>query len=52
VFSKKGKAAERMLLQLERNPYPFKKEELLIYEGPNSYSEAYKMLTKDFYLAF
>ena len=52
VFSKKGKAAERMLLQLERNPYPFKKEELLIYEGPNSYSEAYKRLTKDFYLAF
>lgn len=52
VFSKKGKVPERMLLQLERNPYPFKRDELLIYEGLNTYSEAYQKLTKDFYLAF
>lgn len=52
VFSKKGKAPERLLMQLERNPYRFKREELLIHAEPGLYSEAYQKLTKDFYLAF
>lgn len=49
VFSRIGKPAERLLLQLERNPYPFERSDLVIQERANVYSEAFRELTDAFY---
>lgn len=50
VRARAGKPVERLLLQLERDPGHFKREELAIYGAQNTYSTEYKQLTTDFYL--
>lgn len=52
VYSRPGKAAERWLLQLERDPYPFSQDELFIYARLEVYSDEFKALTGAFYLEF
>ncbi|MBL7795460.1 MAG: methyltransferase [Saprospiraceae bacterium] len=49
VYSRIGKPAERLLLQLERNPYPFERTDLVIHEQVNVYAEAFRELTDAFY---
>lgn len=49
VFSRRGKSAERFLIQLERNPYPFCRSDLVIQETSNVYSEEFRALTGAFY---
>lgn len=43
---------ERFLLQLERNPYPFVRSGLLIYENGEAFSPEYCALMQAFYLRF
>ncbi|MCS7036518.1 MAG: methyltransferase [Saprospiraceae bacterium] len=50
VFSRPTKPAERWLLQLERNPYPFERSKLDIYGFDGLYSPDYRTLTSDFLL--
>lgn len=52
VHGRAGKSVERLLLQLERNPYPFEREVIEIYAGGNEYSEAFRAMTREFYLHF
>lgn len=52
VYPRPGKAAERWLLQLERDPYPFWQGQLFIYERDEVYSEGFMRLTRDFYQKF
>lgn len=52
VYPRPGKAAERWLLQLERDPYPFAQDELFIYARAEAYSAEFKALTGAFYLGF
>ena len=52
VHPRKGKPAERLLLQLERNPYPFGRSTLDIYEKGEDWSEGFRELTRAFYLGF
>lgn len=46
------KPAKRVLLELARQPSPPRHETLHIYDANNQYSDAFKALTKRFYLAF
>jgi tRNA1Val (adenine37-N6)-methyltransferase len=52
VRSRPGKLVERLLLQFERSPYGIQREEICLFEGEkgNQYSEAFRELTRDFYL--
>jgi tRNA1Val (adenine37-N6)-methyltransferase len=50
VSGRPGKPVERLLLQFERNPYPFERSHLFIYETGEQYSKAFRTLTEDFYL--
>lgn len=53
VYPKPGKAANRAMIQFERNSVVFCLEEILeIRNSDNTYSNAYKELTRDFYLNF
>jgi tRNA1Val (adenine37-N6)-methyltransferase len=45
-----GKPVERLLIQLEKSPYDFKRESLTIYQEREVYTEGFRRLTKDFYL--
>jgi len=49
VHSRKEKPLERILVQLERNPYPFERSCLVIQEHDHTYSEAFRELTSAFY---
>jgi tRNA1Val (adenine37-N6)-methyltransferase len=49
VRSFENSAIERLLLQFEYNPLPFRRDDLIIYKKPGQYSEAYKALTSTFY---
>lgn len=53
VHSRPGRPIERLLIQLEKNPYSFQKATLNIYNEKVSdgYSNAFRALTGDFYLA-
>lgn len=50
VSGRLSKPVERLLLQFERNPYPFVRSGLVIYETGEQYSEAFRVLTEGFYL--
>lgn len=52
VFARKGKPCERLLLQLERDPYPMHRSRLYIYEKEEIWSEDFRTLTAAFYLDF
>jgi tRNA1Val (adenine37-N6)-methyltransferase len=44
------KPTERLLLQFERNPYPFQREKLLLHDAAVGYSAAFRAMTEGFYL--
>lgn len=50
VTGKEGKPTERLMIQLERNPYFHKKDRLVIYGLDGKHTKDYQDLTKDFYL--
>lgn len=50
VIGKEGKPTERLMIQLERNPYFHKKDRLVIYGLDGKHTKDYQDLTKDFYL--
>ncbi|MCC7466011.1 MAG: methyltransferase [Saprospiraceae bacterium] len=50
VYGKADKPLERLLLQFERNPYPVRRDKIVLQEHGQR-SEAFRALTKDFYLA-
>lgn len=52
VYPRKGRPAERLLLQLERNPYPFGRSALYIYEKGEDWSDGFREMTRAFYLGF
>jgi tRNA1Val (adenine37-N6)-methyltransferase len=52
VSSVEGKKPARCLLQLERDPSRFIRDALSIETAAGQYSEAFKELTRDFYLKF
>ena len=53
VIPKAGKDIERLLLQFELNQREIIKDQLIIqYEERNDFTEAYKILTRDFYTIF
>jgi len=49
VFSRKGKPVERLLVQLERNPYRYIRTDLIIQEPGGAYSNDFRELTASFY---
>jgi tRNA1Val (adenine37-N6)-methyltransferase len=53
IRSRPGKPVERLLIQFEKSPYAIQMEEFSIYasEKGDAYSEAFRALTGDFYLA-
>lgn len=52
VFTKQGKAPQRMLLTFAKQARECECDELVIYDEENCYTEAFRVLTKDFYLKF
>ena len=52
VFTKPGIAAKRLLLRFSRQKTEDVENELLIADEQNNYTDAYKALTKDFYVNF
>lgn len=52
VYSRKEKPCERLLLQLQRDPYPMYRSQLCIYEKQDVWSDDFKTLTAAFYLDF
>ncbi|MBK9556401.1 MAG: methyltransferase [Chitinophagales bacterium] len=52
VFTKPGIAAKRLLLRFSNQKTVVEENELLIADEQNNYTDAYKALTKDFYLNF
>lgn len=52
VYTKPGIAAKRLLLRFSKQKPEVVENELLIADEQNNYTDAYKSLTKDFYLNF
>lgn len=50
VYGKSVKPLERLLLQFERNPYPVRRDKIILQEDGQR-SGAFRGLTRDFYLA-
>jgi tRNA1Val (adenine37-N6)-methyltransferase len=50
VYGKADKPLERLLVQFERNPYPVRRDKIVLQEHGQR-SAAFRALTKDFYLA-
>jgi tRNA1Val (adenine37-N6)-methyltransferase len=50
VRARAGRPVERILLQMERNPLAFRREEMEIYEYGTTYTEAYRALVAAFYV--
>ena len=50
VHSRAGKAAERLLLRFERDPYRFVRKHLVIYGAGTAYSEEFGRWSEGFYL--
>lgn len=48
--SRQNKPVERLLMTLSRKKVPVKQDQLIHYKENNEWSEAYKKLTKDFYI--
>ncbi len=53
VRSRPGKPVERLLLQFEKSPFGFEREEICIYAGEvgGTYSDEFRRMTGAFYLA-
>jgi tRNA1Val (adenine37-N6)-methyltransferase len=53
VRSRPGKPVERLLMQFEKSPFDFEREEMCVYAGEKGggYSEAFRQMTAAFYLA-
>lgn len=49
-YSRDGKPQERWLFEFSFNPFPLKKEKLILHGDGESWSSQYKQLTKEFYL--
>lgn len=53
IKARKDKPEKRYLMKFERHPKSFSESSLVIeHEGHHSYTDEYKELTKDYYLAF
>ncbi|MCK6693141.1 MAG: methyltransferase [Thermoanaerobaculia bacterium] len=52
VFARQEKPCERLLLQLQRDPYPMRRSRLYIYEREEVWSGGFRALTAAFYLYF
>lgn len=52
VITKITKPAQRLLLSFEFNPISLEKNQIIIYNENNQYTDNFKSLTKDFYLKF
>lgn len=52
VYPRANKPIERLLLQFERNPYPFRRSKMDIYAYGEQWSEGFRALTRAFYLHF
>ena len=52
LYTLPGRPPKRILMELTKKEEPLLSDSLTIYDAENSYSEDYKQLTKDFYLAF
>ncbi|NOR87073.1 MAG: tRNA (adenosine(37)-N6)-methyltransferase TrmM, partial [Bacteroidales bacterium] len=52
LFPKRSKKYNRIIFDLCLNPAPTLCQQLIIREENNEYTEQYRELTKDFYLAF
>lgn len=52
VYTKEGKPSRRTLMTFGRRLYPLREDALYISAPDGSYTEAYKALTRDFYLNF
>lgn len=50
VTTKPGKKPERLLLQLEKSPYSFQRDELIMFDQDGQPSPGYRHLAGDFYL--
>jgi tRNA1(Val) A37 N6-methylase TrmN6 len=50
VRGRREKPVERLLIEFQRNPYPFRRESMVIYDSALQYSAEYQELTKNFYL--
>lgn len=48
--SRQAKPVERILVELSLHEKPLQTEELILYESGETWTEAYKSLTKEFYL--
>jgi len=53
VRSRPGKPVERLLMQFEKSPFGFEREEMCVYGGEKGvgYSEVFRQMTAAFYLA-
>lgn len=52
IITKIGKAPQRMLITFSKKPQTLEKDQLVIYDEKNRYTEEFVALTKDFYLKF
>jgi len=52
IFPKASKAANRLIIDLCRYPSESKEDQLIIRKENNEYTQEYRNMTKDFYLAF
>ena len=52
VITKIGKAPQRILITFAKEPQILEKNQLVVYDEKNRYTEAFVALTKDFYLKF
>lgn len=50
ITTKPGKKPERLLLQLEKSPYPFQRNQMVMFEAQDQPSADYQRLAGDFYL--
>ncbi|MFN0214944.1 MAG: tRNA1(Val) (adenine(37)-N6)-methyltransferase [Saprospiraceae bacterium] len=53
IRSRAGKPVERLLIQFERSPIAFQREEICLFAGKtgDAYSSEFRAMTRDFYLA-
>lgn len=50
ITTKPGKKVERLLLQLEKSPYSFQRDKMVMFDQNDQRSEVYQQLAGDFYL--
>jgi len=50
MHPRRDKVVERLLIQLERNPYPYRQSSLVIYSSGEQYAPEFLQLTGEFYL--